>query len=259
MIVQFGVGAILVNPLSSGNNATPSGPGQFLTVQDCGVEFSTQLVPLKGQSQYPDDVAIGDKEIKGTGSTGRLDPLYFNSFMLGDTITIADTTATQIAVDEAHPIPATSTYTVVGTKTTVVEDLGVRYSATNQPLEKVVSVSAVGQYSVAVASGTITYTFYSGDAGLGVLISYSYTATAQSLAINNHPMGYGPTNEMFLQLQYACPINTTPGKNILHLFTVKFSNWGLPQKRDGYVISKFDFMAYPNAAGNVAEWIAGDL
>lgn len=222
------------------------------------MEFSTQLVPLKGQSQYPDDVAIGDKEIKGTGSTGRLDPMYFNSFMLGDTVTVADTTATQVAVDEAHTVPASSTFTVNGTQTTAVEDLGVRYSATNQPLEKVNSVTAVGQYSVAVVTGTITYTFYSGDASAGVLISYSYTATAQSLLLTNHPMGYGPTNEMFLQFQYKCPIDNS-GKNLLHLFSVKFSNWGFPQKRDGYTISKFDFMAYPNAAGNVGEWVTGNL
>jgi hypothetical protein len=257
MYVQFGCGAVLINP-TGGNASTPSGPGQMLTVQDVGVEFSTQLVPLKGQYQYPDDVAQGDKEIKGTGSTGRLDSYYFNSFMIGQTLTVADTTATATAVDEAHTVPASSTYTITGTQTTAVEDLGVRYSSTNQPLKKVASVAAVGQYSVAVTTGTITYTFYSGDASAGVLISYEYTLTADSLAINNTAMGWGPIAEMFLPMPYLSNIDSS-GKNLLHLFAVKFSNWGMPQKRDGYVISKFDFMAYPNAAGNVAEWITGNL
>src|ERR1019366_2061616 len=225
MMTQFGCGAVLARP-TGGDAATPSGAGQFLTVQEVGVEASVQLVPLKGQSQYPDDVAPGDKELKGSGSTGRLDSYYFNSFMFGDVLTVADTTATQVSVDELQAIPASSTYTVSGTKTTAVNDLGVRYAVSNQPLENIggASLTAAGQYKVAIASGTITYTVYSGDASALVLISYEYTATADSLLMINHPMGFGPTNELFLQYQYKGTIDNS-GKNLLHLFNVRFSNW----------------------------------
>lgn len=255
MFVQFGNGAVLVRP-AGGNLATPSGPSQFLTVQDVNAEFSTQLVELKGQYQYPDDVAQGDKSIKGTGNFGRIDPYTINAAMLSDTLTIALTTASAVAVDEKHAIPATP-YQVVGTQTTAVADLGVRYNATGQPLTLVASGPTTGQYSVAISTGTITYTFAAADTTLSVLISYSYTTTADSLAINNHPMGYGAFCEMFLPMPYKSNIDSS-GLNMLHLFAVKFSNWGLPQKRDGYVISKFDWMAYPNASGQVAELITGN-
>jgi hypothetical protein len=260
MFVQFGISAMLVNPSTTyGNNATPKGPGQFLTLQDVGIEWTGQLVPLKGQSKYCDDIAAGDVECKGTANFGRIDPYYINSFILGDTQTEGLTTATQAAVDELHAIPATP-FQVVGTHTTAVEDLGVRIASTGQPMQLVASSPAAGQYSVAVSTGTITYTFSSADnvSGLSVLISYSYTATADSLTIANHPMGYGPICEIFIPMTYSCPIDSS-GKNLLHLFAVRFGDWGLPQKRDAHVISKLTFQAFPNPAGNVAEIVTGNI
>lgn len=261
MFIQFGISALLFRPNTTyGNNSTPSGPSQMLTLQGVGATFTGQLVELKGQYQYCDDLAIGDKTLKGDAEFGRFDSFGLAAAFTGDTLTIAKTTATVVALNELHAIPATP-FQVVGTNTTAVADLGVFNAATMQPFTPVASSPAAGQYSVAISTGTITYTFASADnvSGISVLLSYSYTATLDSLALNNHPMGYGPICELFLPMNYSCPVNgTSSPKNLLHIFNVRFGDWGMPMKRDGHMISKASWQAFPSPSGVLAELITND-
>jgi hypothetical protein len=92
--------------------------------------------------------------------------------------TIAETQSNNIWIfEEGYTVPAASPYTVTLAKsaTAVVGSDTVRYADTLKPLTRVAGPpAAAGEYSI--ASGVIT--FYSADAGKGVLVDYQYTDAA---------------------------------------------------------------------------------
>ena len=65
--------------------------------------------------------------------------------------------------------------------------------------------------------------------------------TGLTLAGQNHIQGYGPTFELWLMMPYK-------GNNGLHLWAARASKMSAPMKKDGYMISDFEFQAYANAA-----------
>ncbi len=114
---QFGIGAMFGRP-TGGNLATPSVPVRFGTIQDVMVEFTGKNVPLRGQNQFPDDVAAGDKECKGKAAFGKVDINIFNSLFFGDTIetgrdVIVDAEEHVVAV-AAPPVWAALTFYAIG-------------------------------------------------------------------------------------------------------------------------------------------------
>ena len=301
---QFGIGGMYANP-TGGNLATPSGPAFFGTIQNVDVEIDGKNVDLRGQNQFPDDVAPGDKTIKGKAGFAKVEIDIYNELFYGDTIT----TGIKIVADrEAHTVPggsslpawianhaynvlgyvvtdgtyaqkviATGTsenpgppswnatvggYTADGTVVwqnlgavgntltvtnvaTFLTDLGVMYAATGKPFVYTSGApAAAGQYT---QSGGV-YTFHAGDVATAVLISYVYSsATGRTLTVTNHIQGYGPVFELYLMQPYQ-------GTNGIHLFACRASKMSNPLKRDGYLISDFEFEAYSNAAGQVAEF-----
>ena len=244
---QFGIGGLFAIP-TTGNLATPSGPVQFGTIQDTNVEFNQKLEKLMGQNKLPDDVAPSDMEIKGKSGFGRIDVNIYNALFFGETIT------TGIAItqsNEAHAIPATTPFTVTiapPNSGTFSKDLGVRFAATQQGFERVASGPITGQYSQAAG----VYTFAAADEGVAVQISYEYTiTTGQTLTVNNHIQGYGPVFELYLAQPYQ-------GSNGLHLHACRASKMSAPMKRNGYLISDFEFEAFPDAAGIAFDWYQAD-
>lgn len=244
---QFGIGGLFAIP-TTGNLATPSGPIQFGTIQDTNVEFNQKLEKLMGQNKLPDDVAPSDMEIKGKSGFGRIDVNIYNALFFGETIA---TGISATAANEAHSVPASSPYTVAITPPntgTFAKDLGVRYGATQQALVRVASGPTTGEYAVS----TGTYTFAAADTALAVLISYEYTLTSgQTLTVNNHIQGYGPVFELYLAQPYQ-------GANGLHLHACRASKMSAPMKRNGYLISDFEFEAFPDAAGIAFDWYQAD-
>lgn len=243
---QFGVGGMFATP-NGGNLATPSGPVQFGVIQDVSLDIDQKLVELRGQSKFPNDVAPSDMSIKGKASFGQIEVEIYNSLFFGNTITPA--TAVLFVPNEAHSVPASSVYTITVTHTTTFnEDFGVTYAATGAALQPVVSVTAVGQYSVNTSTGV--YTFFSGDASAAVLISYTYTpasTTGRMLSVVNEIQGYGPQFELYLLQSYQ-------GANNMRLYACRASKMSAPLKKDGYLLSDFEFQAYANAAGKVFDW-----
>lgn len=139
-----------------------------------------------------------------------------------------------------------SPYIKVANAGTFVENLTVRYGNGSGPLQVVTTSPTVGQYTV--QSGV--YGFASGDEGNQILISYEFTSpsnTGKTLTVNNHLQGYGPTFELFLVMPYM-------GNNCLHLHKCRSSKMSAPMKRDGYLISDFEFQAYPDANGIAFDW-----
>jgi hypothetical protein len=241
---QFGVGGMYGNP-NGGNQGSPSWPQRFGTIQNVDLEITQKLQSLYGQNKFPDDVAPSDMKISGKAAFANIEINIYNALFY------AETTVTGISIvqpQESQPVPTSpGPYTIqVTNHATYSEDLGVQYASTGQPLVRVSSLTAAGQYTVSTSTGT--YTFYSGDAGAAVLISYVYTSSSgTTLTANNHLQGYGPTFELFLLEPYQ-------GTNGVHLYTCRCSKMSNPLKRDNYLISDFEFEAYPNAAGKVVDF-----
>lgn len=218
-----------------------------MTLQDIDVTIDQTLKELKGQYKFPDDVAPADMKCTVKVGSGRVSINMFNQLFFADQY---DTGETVVPSEPSlETIPSTSAYTVTitppGTGVFGI-DLGVQYASSLQPLQKVSTPSAVGQYSVNTSTGL--YTFYSGDAGVQVLISYTYTVVSgHKLVVNNQVMGYGPTFELWLAEPYQ-------GTNGMHIFSARMSKLGIPIKRDDYVIIDMEGEAYPNAAGQVFEF-----
>lgn len=181
--------------------------------------------------------------------------------------------------DESHVIPSTPFQVTVSGAATFLRDRGVTDAGT--PMTRVPSGPSTGEYSVneitgiytfaaadatdtvlisystaaAPASGHYTvnigsgiYHFAAADTGLDVLISYSYDdADGDTLKVVNHIQGYGPVFELYLQQNYQ-------SDKILKLHRVRISKMGSPMKRDGYLISPFDFTAYAALDGSVMDW-----
>lgn len=239
---QFGVGGMFGNPVG-GNQGTPSGPQWFGTLQDASIDIDQQLVELRGQYKFPDDVAPGNMTIKGKAAFGKIETSIFNSLFFAETIA---TGIKVIYANEAHSIPGSGPYTVTVTNASGFStDLGVIFSATGAPLALITGTPTTGQY--AVNSSTGVYTFAAADTALGVNISYTQTsASGKTVPITNRNMGYGPVFELYLSMSYQ-------GTNGLHLFACRSSKMSFPLKRDNYMIPDFEFEGYANAAGNVAE------
>jgi len=244
MFDQFGIGGLFANP-NGGNSATPSVPIQFMTVQDVSVECDQKLVEMMGQDKGPDDVAPSDMTVKCKAAFGRLDVNAYNAIMFGETI------SSGISVSVPYPgiqaaIAASVTPTVPGSGTWL-EDGGVYYTTTGQPLKRVASSPSTGQYSVSAG----VYTLNSGDIAQGnAQFYFAYTLTAgQTMTVHNQLQGFGPTFEAYLSMPFQG--NFGNGNNGIHLYLARFSKTSWPLKRNGFVISDFEFTSYPNAA---AKW-----
>lgn len=243
---QFAIGDMFANP-NGGNLASPSGPQFIGVIQDVNVEMTQKLVNLMGQNKGPEDIAPSDMEIKGTGNFAKLEVDTYNSLFFADSVT----TGIKVIQSKEGPsaIPPTPFTITVTNGANWTTDLGVLDAATGQPFIKITSgTPTAGQYK-ASAGGVYLFAAADNVAGRSVLISYVWTnsAAGRTLVGLNHLQGYGPIFELWLQMPYQ-------GTNGLHLFSCRSSKMSVPFKRDNYVISAFDFNAYPNPAGQWFEW-----
>lgn len=243
MRIQLGAGNVIFVPSTSGNPATPSTPRMPGSFQDFEFENSGTLKELRSQYQYPDDTGVTDKKATWKLKSGRFDIDLFNNLFGGET---QSTGGQAIVIQESHNIPATNPYTITVTHNTNFSvDMGVSYSATGQPLQRVASAPAQGQYSYVLATGV--YTFNSADTGLGVVISYSYTVTSGTiLTVHNQIIGWSPQFEIYVAESYQ---ELTAGiPNYLHLYACKCTKFGLPFKRADYLICDLEGEAFANSA-----------
>lgn len=239
-IFEFGSG-VLLGVRTDIAGATPV---NFGLIQDCQLDLSFTTKELYGQYQFPVAVARGQAKMTGKAKMAQVSGLAFNSLFFGQTLATGQLAT---AFGEAHSVPASTPYTVTVTNSaTFVDDYGVLYATTGLPLTKVASVTAAGQYSV--ASGV--YTFFSGDAGAALLVSYTYTVSAsgQQLTYANQLLGTTPTFQAQLYQTYnGKPVN-------LKLYNCVSSKLGYATKLEDFSIPELDFAIFANPAGNVFEW-----
>lgn len=235
----FGTGNLYTTPVGGG------APFRFGALQDVTLDFAADVKQLFGQYQFPLDVARGKTKIEGKAATGEINASAFNTYYFGQTVT-PDEELLQV-INEAHTVPAMSTYTVTVTHgADFVLDLGVYDATTGNQLTQVASMPATGEYTVSAVG---LYTFNSAQADTDMLFNYLYEGTTgNSLAIGNPLMGSTPKMQMVLSQIYNA--NTVT----LLLYSCTAEKLSLPFKQDDYLIADMSFQAQANAAGQIGRF-----
>jgi hypothetical protein len=222
-------------------DVTPATPVQFGALQEVQIDIQFTTKELYGQNQFPLAVARSVAKVTGKAKFARISGRAFNDLFFGQSLAAGQKVT---SLNEAQSVPASSPYTVsVANAASWVEDLGVVYQATGLPLSRVASVTAAGQY--AAASGV--YTFFSGDSGQALLVSYTYTiaGSGAKLTVANQLLGSGPVFKAVLFESFQGKIFQ------LELNQCLSSKLALPTKIEDYLESELDFSAFADGAGNV--------
>ena len=212
------------------------------------MEFSQKLEKLLGQNKLPDDIAPGEMEFKGKANFAEIEVDIFNSLFFADIITAG---VKNFVNGEATGAVTGNNYSVTnaGNNSKPNVMLSVRYATTGVQLQQVSAGNeATGSFSFNSSNGKIV--FGGNDAGNNVtfLVDYTYTtATGKTLTVTNHLMGYGPVFEIYLSQPYQSVGNG------IHLFSCRCAKMSMPMTRNAHMFSDFEFEAFANSAGNVAE------
>jgi hypothetical protein len=242
--IQFGSGVLFAVP-TSGNLAANPTPQEVGIIQNIKFTISGDIKELFGQKQWSIDSAVGKRSIKGSFEFAQMDNAFFNQCFFADTVS---TGIVSTVYNEAHAVPASSTYTATVTNVPVVTDLGVVDLSTGRRLTKVASSPAAGQYSLVLSTGV--YTFNAAEAGKAIAISYTYAqaSVGTTLTVGNHVMGYGPVVSMTIPLLYQGLENAVSFPN------VRLGKIDLATKQDDYSMLTTDFSAFAGANDNPMIW-----
>lgn len=240
---QFGFGTGLLTLTPSGSNPTPL---QLGVLQEVSLDMEQSLVELRGQYQYPVDIAQGEGKISGRAKFAQIYAALLTQMLSGAS---QATGLTAAAINEVGTIPATPYQITVANSATFVEDLGVVDVTAGKRLTRVASAPATGQYSVAAG----VYTFAAADTTHTVWLSYSYTSvTGATVAYSNQLMGAAPTFTLTV-------FNSYSGKFVgLKLFAVKAPKLSLAMKNTDYTMQDLDFTAFAGSTGKVLEFYSSE-
>jgi hypothetical protein len=252
MQLAFGSGALWGERTDLGLTSG-IGPRQFGVLQDVSIDFDWTNKELYGQYQFPVAIGRGQAKISGKAKFARILGLLYSDLFFGQA---AVTGQFGVAEYEMDTIPATTPFQItVANASSYNDDLGVYYATGSQaagaPFNRVTTPSAAGQYSVNFETGV--YTFSSADAGMAVLISYTYNiaASGHEITITNQLMGVMPTWKATFYTQYAGPYGGAPKGTALRLNACTASKLSLPTKIDDWTIEELDFMAFADASGTI--------
>ncbi|QDD62648.1 hypothetical protein EJD96_00065 (plasmid) [Herbaspirillum seropedicae] len=246
----FGSGNMYVTQLQDalGNAVVGATPYPLMTLQEGSIDISSDSKELYGQNQFPVAVGRGKAKLTGKVKPARIFAGVWNAIYFGQTVNaglFANYTDTVGTVVPASPYTITAAPPNTGT---FAADLGV-IDANGNPMKRVASAPATGQYMVNVTTGV--YTFASTDTGKLVYINFQYTAAvagAQKQTVQNLPMGYAPAFKADLSVSYQGKIVTF---SFLKAISTKFS---MGFKNEDFAVPEFDFSGFDDGTGNVLTW-----
>ena len=245
MQLLFGIGALW----GQRTDVPGVGPDQFAILQDNSVDFTFEVKELYSQLGYPVDIARGKGKVTGKAKSARVFAALYANIFFGETFS----TGEQNVSENEYYTLAAGTQSVAHAST-FVGDLGVFY-ATGGNIKFTYSSVAPTALGVYTTGTNGIYTFFSGDIGAAVAISYVFSdAFGKTIVINNHFMGYTPT---FLGTFYQQK-NTLGGTGqlTLRLNQCVSSHFTLPSKIDDYSIQDFDFQAFARSTDNTVGTIS---
>ena len=237
MQLIFGIGALW----GTRSDVAGVGPDQFAVLQDNSIDFSFEVKELYSQLGYPIDIARAKGKVTGKAKVARVFANLYADIFFGE---VAVANEDNVSENESHTLATNSV--AVTNATSFVADLGVYYNAQgNYRFQFVTGApSAAGQYTTGTNG---EYTFFTGDIGASVSISYVYTDTSgKTITINNHFMGYTPTFIGTFYQQRAT--QGSSGQLTLRLNECVSNHLSIPSRIDDYAIQDFDFQAFSNYA-----------
>ena len=242
---HFGSGVMIGTPTSGAVNT----PVEFGILQEASVDFSFTSKPLVGQFQLPVAMGRGVAKITGKAKFAELNGPVFNTLFFTSVTPVKGQDLW--SYNEAGTIPTTPYQVTVVNSSTWSVDLGVKYAATGNPLTRVASAPATGQYSVAAG----VYTFAAADTTLAVLISYTYTQTTSGsgsrFAITNPILGLSPTFQIDFYQQNPNVVGAVWSFRLYACISTKLS---IGSKLEDWLMPEFDFEAFTNAANQLGTW-----
>lgn len=244
-LAAFGPGIIIVQRTDI---ATPA-PINVGYAQELTLDFSATNKDLYGQNKYALVTAQGTIKATGKIKAATLSGLAWNAIFFGTNFIGGGFIWN---IDEPHTVASTTQQ--VTNHSTFDMDLGVRYTASGLPLQRVAAGSEVqGKYSVA---NTGTYTFASADE-VALLFTYTSTTTGgQNLLVSNQAIGFTPS----FQLDYYTDLNQPTAKPFaVRLFSCVSSKLALAGKLEDFIMPEIDFGFYANNAGNVFEMVFPEI
>jgi hypothetical protein len=236
MQLVFGIGALW----GQRSDVAGVGPDQFAVLQDNSVDFTFEVKELYSQLGYPIDIARGKGKISGKAKVARVFANLYADIFFGTTAVSGED---NVSENEIYTLSVATL--AVTHASTFVADLGVYYAATgNFRFTYTTGAPTLGEYAV---STTGSYTFFTGDIGAAIAISYVYTDTSgKTITITNNFMGYTPT---FIGTFYQSRATQgSSGQLTLRLNECVSSHLTIPTRIDDYAIQDFDFAAF--SAGN---------
>lgn len=246
----FGPG-ILIATRTDIANPTPVNVGY---AQEFSLEAAGTIKQLYGQKQFPLVAARGTIKATGKFKSAVISGLAWNAMMYGETAFA--TGGFQWNVDSTFSVPAGSSYIITaGTSTSFDADLGVKYSTSGLPLQRVsTGLEATGFYSIGVSGGLPNvYTFAAGDANKALKITYTtLTASGQSLIVTNKMIGTTPT----FQLDYYTSLNQPTAKPFaVRVYGNVMEKHALGFKLEDFVIPEFDFSLFADVQDRVYDFV----
>lgn len=233
---SFGAGYLSGRAAATTLNPTPT-PRVFGQLQDVSLQDSFDEKKLYGPGSAPLRGFRGQRKVEGKAKNATIDGNIFAELYHG---TMASTGAVIPSFGNVFTVPAATPYTVtVAQSATFVEDYGVSYGTTGVSLKLVTVTPTQGQYSVAAG----VYTFAAADAGVPVVINYTYTSTTGiTVAVPTSLQQESPYFEIFLG-------NPTDGGYGKRLFKCSSSKLNMDFKQGDIVIPEFDFSVFDPGTG----------
>ena len=238
--IQFGVGNLILTR----TDVAYATPVKFGVIQDCEIDFDFTNKMLIGQLQFPVDVARGEGKITGKAKIANFLARGINDTFFGGTLG-AGTGGVAFFNNEAHTVASTTQQ--VTNHTGFIADQGVYYTSSGNQLTQVgPGLETQGFYSVNAATGT--YTFSVADE-VPMLFNYTSQLTSgeSEITISNQLMGTSPVFSVLLAGLYKGNVFN------LSLPAAISTKLTFPFKNTDYSINDFEFSAYANAAGIVAQ------
>lgn len=218
-----------------------STPVPFAILQSVTLDFAASTKMLYGQYQFPVAIGRGTMKISGKAQFGRVHGRLVNDLFFG-----VATVAGKFYTANGESGTVTATAITVANSATFADDLGVYYSTTGLPLQRVASAPAVGQYTVAAG----VYGFNATDNAQVMLLYYTYnpagaTLPQQKVTIPNPLLGVQPSFQVWVNTIFNGKQMTI---KMLNCVSEKVS---LATKLEDFTIPEFDFQCLADASNNL--------
>lgn len=216
--------------------------------QELSIDFNPTTKSLFGQNQYPLLAARGTIKATGKWKAATISGIAWNAAFYGESLSTSNSIAWTIG--STYTTSTASTTLQVGSSLTFDTDLGITYSTSGFPLQRVTTGSeATGKYSITTGSAGL-YNFAAGDAGVAIKVTYTSTqsATGQNLLITNALIGTTPA----FQLDYYTSVPQPTGKAFaVRLYACIGSKHSIAFKLEDFMMPEFDFDIFADASQRV--------